>query len=314
MNFIRPRRPSHRAGTILVAGVLGLSGATLSWATLSARADDGAIAFGAVGNLSVEINWGALDTLGPPRLAPAPGPVLFVPIVTAVVEQPRPGAVTVAVSELTLPVPVPPMPAPPPAPAAQPAAQPAAPDLELVPELELVPDLELAPEPEPEPVVAALAEPVLAEPVPAEPLEGAAPLPATTLAPAPAEPEPLDDTEVAGLGPTTGPLDLTTPGPVLAVAFAAEDAELGPETIHALDALVVAMLADDGARIQLMAYAGAESGSASAARRLSLSRALAVRGYLIERGVRSTRIDVRALGDNVDVGPPERVDIVALPR
>ncbi|MCH8925159.1 MAG: OmpA family protein [Proteobacteria bacterium] len=51
-------------------------------------------------------------------------------------------------------------------------------------------------------------------------------------------------------------------------------------------------------------------GSASAARRLSLSRALAVRAYLIEQGVRSTRMDVRALGDKVPDGPADRVDVL----
>jgi outer membrane protein OmpA-like peptidoglycan-associated protein len=62
-------------------------------------------------------------------------------------------------------------------------------------------------------------------------------------------------------------------------------------------------------RIQLLAYAKASSDGASRARRLSLSRALAVRAYLIEKGVRSTRMDVRALGDKFGDGPADRVDI-----
>jgi len=45
-------------------------------------------------------------------------------------------------------------------------------------------------------------------------------------------------------------------------------------------------------------------------RRLSLSRALAVRAFLIDQGVRSTRLDVRALGDKTGDGPADRVDIV----
>lgn len=68
-------------------------------------------------------------------------------------------------------------------------------------------------------------------------------------------------------------------------------------------------------RIQLKAYAGATgSDGGSGARRLSLSRALAVRTFLIERGVRSTRIDVRALGAAGDSGAPDRVDVVVLGR
>jgi outer membrane protein OmpA-like peptidoglycan-associated protein len=43
---------------------------------------------------------------------------------------------------------------------------------------------------------------------------------------------------------------------------------------------------------------------------MSLSRALAVRSYLIKAGVRSTRMDVRALGNNVQGSPADRVDII----
>jgi len=62
-----------------------------------------------------------------------------------------------------------------------------------------------------------------------------------------------------------------------------------------------------------MAYAGG-GGDASKARRLSLSRALAVRTYLIEQGIGSTRIDVRALGNAAEGGPPDRVDLLMLSR
>lgn len=65
-------------------------------------------------------------------------------------------------------------------------------------------------------------------------------------------------------------------------------------------------------RLQLKAYADGTGKGTSKARRLSLSRALAVRSFLIENGLRSTRIDVRALGIARDGGPPDRVDIVRL--
>tara|TARA_B100001964_G_C13761685_1_gene392048 strand:- start:1 stop:201 length:201 start_codon:yes stop_codon:yes gene_type:complete len=66
--------------------------------------------------------------------------------------------------------------------------------------------------------------------------------------------------------------------------------------------------------MQLLAYAGEPNLSASKARRLSLSRALSVRTFLISKGVRSTRIDVRALGNKVPDGQPNRVDLRVLPR
>ncbi len=89
-----------------------------------------------------------------------------------------------------------------------------------------------------------------------------------------------------------------------------------PESAHAdLERAVRAMKKDESAHLQLIAYASGFGDDAdSHARRLSLSRALAVRSYLIDQGVRSTRVDVRALGNKVPDGPPDRVDIVLVHR
>ena len=267
-----------------------------------AAADSDSVALESVGNASVQINWSVLDTLGPGAQS-VRSPVLFVPIVSAAVETAG-DARPAPIAGSPLATPAPPLVAPDPAPALAVMAAAAVPEAEAAP----VP----APEPAAQPATTAALAP--AEPVPAEPLEGASPLPEPGIV-EPAAVEPLEEPEpqVASLG-EPGPADLATPGLALSVAFPPGGSELLPETIAALDGVIVAMLADEGARIQLMAYAGLEDGSASQARRLSLSRALAVRGYLIERGVRSTRIDVRALGDNVAEGSPERVDVVALPR
>lgn len=78
-----------------------------------------------------------------------------------------------------------------------------------------------------------------------------------------------------------------------------------------LDQLAGRLSDNPDQRIQLRAYASSDDGTASAARRLALARALQVRAYLIENGVRSTRIDVRALGDKIEGGGPlDRIDIV----
>jgi hypothetical protein len=74
------------------------------------------------------------------------------------------------------------------------------------------------------------------------------------------------------------------------------------------------MTANDRLRAQIIAYAAGTNDTASQARRLSLSRALAIRAYLIEKGVASTRLDVRALGHQVDSGSPDRVDIALAAR
>lgn len=63
-------------------------------------------------------------------------------------------------------------------------------------------------------------------------------------------------------------------------------------------------------RLLIKAYAGPPRDASSTARKLSLRRALSVRNRLIESGVVSGRIHVRALGGTSDSGPQDRVDIV----
>ena len=75
---------------------------------------------------------------------------------------------------------------------------------------------------------------------------------------------------------------------------------------------LVQSVAETETRIQLKAFAAGSAERPSTARRLSLSRALAVRSFLIEQGMRSTRIDVRALGVPADDGPADRVDVILL--
>lgn len=63
-------------------------------------------------------------------------------------------------------------------------------------------------------------------------------------------------------------------------------------------------------RLLLQAFAGAPGDKSSEARRLSLKRALAVRQLLIDSGVPSDKIDVRAMGGITDGGKPDRVDVL----
>lgn len=163
--------------------------------------------------------------------------------------------------------------------------------------------VEAAPEPEPETVTTLTFEPPpLPEPEP-EPEPEPLALPELVAAP---------ETEVAALSPseTAEPL----PGDTLRIEFAGDSADLPIGTDSNLNALAEKLLANESLRAQVKAYAGSSTGSASAARRLSLSRALAVRSVLIEHGVRSTRIDVRALGDRNEGGPTERVDVLLVSR
>lgn len=98
------------------------------------------------------------------------------------------------------------------------------------------------------------------------------------------------------------------------IAFQSEQSKM-PSTAEAeLKELADLLKKQPDDRVQLLAYAGGESLSASKARRLSLSRALTVRTYLMSQGVGSTRIDVRALGNKTTEEPFDRVDVQIAPR
>lgn len=123
--------------------------------------------------------------------------------------------------------------------------------------------------------------------------------PPATMAPAPAPPPPA--VARATPAPATGP------GPAARVLFDGQSAELSPAARAELDRIAAAITSRNARQIELRAYAG---GTSPEARKVSLARALAVRSYLIDRGVRS-RIDVGAFLADGNSGPSERVDIVA---
>ncbi|NQV84191.1 MAG: OmpA family protein [Rhodospirillales bacterium] len=120
-----------------------------------------------------------------------------------------------------------------------------------------------------------------------------------------------EEKQQAALPP--GP-ETTKTGQTLRVEFAANVSKLPATAKTGLLALAAKLKDNENLRLQLMAYAGGKSLSASNARRLSLSRALSVRSFLIEKGVRSTRIDVRALGNKTTETPPNRVDVNIVER
>jgi outer membrane protein OmpA-like peptidoglycan-associated protein len=95
----------------------------------------------------------------------------------------------------------------------------------------------------------------------------------------------------------------------LQITFAANSAILNSEARAALDVLAATLKTNAAVRALLKAYTSTGS-SVSETRRLSLKRGMAVRLYLIDKGVRSTRIDLQALGKSPDNGPTDRVDVL----
>lgn len=143
--------------------------------------------------------------------------------------------------------------------------------------------------------------------------------PASLAAPAPlAAPAARQPTIAAALVP---PKQAARAAPVargdddgLRLLFDNGSAKLSDSARSNLQSLTAQMGADEALQVQLVAYAEGTAETSSQARRLSLSRALAVRSFLIDQGVRSTRMDIRALGNKAEDGPADRVDVVLVQK
>jgi len=148
--------------------------------------------------------------------------------------------------------------------------------------------------------------------------------PVAAMAPAPTKPAPPATTMAAAKPKqkktkkeqaAVSPAPKSTPtGRALQVVFADTASKMPAKAKKGLQALALKLKSKDTLRLQLMAFAGGKSLSSSKARRMSLSRALSIRSFLIENGVRSTRIDVRALGSKTTEKPLNRVDVNIVER
>jgi len=143
-------------------------------------------------------------------------------------------------------------------------------------------------------------------------LPGAAPsepmsfLSGTSPAPSPAASKPA---RVASIEPApSSTRDVSRHNSIAFAPGAEEPAPAVLDTVKAMSAELNNALSNGSARIQLEAYGGKQGDKSSDARRLSLKRALIIRQLLIDDGVPSERIDVRAMGGASD-GALDRVDI-----
>jgi outer membrane protein OmpA-like peptidoglycan-associated protein len=153
------------------------------------------------------------------------------------------------------------------------------------------------------------ASPSVAAPAPA-PAEAStpAPTPAPSAQPTPA-PAP---TQIASAPPAEAPIASGPESkPVLSLNFAPSATDLADADKTALGRVVDSLKKNPDQRVELLAYATGAEDQTSQSRRVSLIRGLSVRTYLIEQGISSARIDVRALGNKIEGSSPvDRVDLV----
>jgi outer membrane protein OmpA-like peptidoglycan-associated protein len=139
------------------------------------------------------------------------------------------------------------------------------------------------------------------------------PAPAATVAPPPvpvaAAPAPSPSIDHT---PPPVPLEMPTVPTMadLTLSFSGDSSDLTQESQKKLDNIVRQLSDMADGRLQVRGYAKGEDGSASSARRVALSRVLSVRSYLMDKGIKPTRVDVRAMGSETDTNPVDRVDLL----
>ena len=174
-----------------------------------------------------------------------------------------------------------------------------------------------APKPAPKPPVRPSAPPArpVAKPV-ARPAPVVPPLPPAL----PSVPPPIVVPVRPPPPPSPVPVVATAPGVAATIpdgrriTFGETGSDLNPATEAAIRAAVRGAPAGPNTTFTVSAFAAGTPEDPSTARRLSLARALAVRGVLIAEGIPSVRIYVKALGSTSPAfadGPADRVDIVA---
>lgn len=174
----------------------------------------------------------------------------------------------------------------------------------------VAPPVAARPEPTPTPTPAPTPMPVRTpQPPAATPAPVAAPVAATPAPPA-AAPAPAPPARAtAAVAPPLPPEPVVQPpkGSVAAtIAFAGQSAELNDAAKTDLDRLAKNLGDRSLRQIEIRAYAG---GADPDSRKISLARALVVRSYLIDKGVKA-RIEVGAYGGDSRGGSSDRVDIL----
>lgn len=99
------------------------------------------------------------------------------------------------------------------------------------------------------------------------------------------------------------------------LSFSANDVALDDRMHQEVDRVATLLDDSENSRLLIKGYASGTDGNRASARRLSVSRALAVRAYLMDKGIKPSRVDVRGMGsDSTDQSASlDRVDLMLIP-
>ncbi len=174
------------------------------------------------------------------------------------------------------------------------------------------------PEPAPEPEVAK-ATPPAAAPTPAPPPARTPPKIEDPPLPKPVAPgatenitaEPMEEVETAAV---VEPPRAPRPPDQFTIDYGVGDADVPKPANQNLAQLARRMVGNPDLRVEFIAYASDREGSVSRSRRLSLERAVNVRKMLLDAGVDSSRVNLRAMGEQSGDGDPDRIDVLVTTR
>jgi outer membrane protein OmpA-like peptidoglycan-associated protein len=112
---------------------------------------------------------------------------------------------------------------------------------------------------------------------------------------------------VASLSAAVALAQTAPAAPAITVPFEAQSVEIAQAGRGALDGLARSLSERGVRQIEVRGYASGDD--VSDARKLALARALSVRSYLIDQGVKA-RIEVNVNGQPARCAPRERVDVL----
>lgn len=100
----------------------------------------------------------------------------------------------------------------------------------------------------------------------------------------------------------------------ISMLYLEEQADIKDAQINILEQVIIPELKQNNeVRLIIQAYASSPDDSLNSDRRLALTRALAVRDYILSQEIASNRMDVRALGSQTNVQPINRVELYLAP-
>lgn len=99
----------------------------------------------------------------------------------------------------------------------------------------------------------------------------------------------------------------------ISLPFDEDATDLDTGSASMIEDRIVPLLNDNPSwKLQIQAYASPDKDGSGGARKESLARGLAVRTYLMGKGIEASRLEVRALGTESDHEPRDRVDLIVI--